>query len=65
MKTIFKKIDVKTELPPKDWRGFVITESSGIEFKRIATYLTGINVWVDGNFYTDEIVTHWLKEINN
>jgi hypothetical protein len=63
VKQIFEKIDVRIELPDENWRGFVFTDASGIEFKRIATYLKDVNVWADGNFYQEEFVTHWLKEV--
>lgn len=59
---MFEKIDVNVELPAESWRGFVLTDAMGVEFKRIATYLKDKNVWVDGQFYHEEFVTHWLKE---
>jgi hypothetical protein len=67
METTYIKVDVTKELPAESWRGFVFTDSYGVEFKRIATCLKskGLSLWVDGHFeYHDEVVTHWLKEIN-
>ena len=59
----FELIDISTEKPSHNWNGFVITVSNNIEYKRIATYHKDHDMWVDGDFHSDETVVYWLKEI--
>jgi hypothetical protein len=65
MSIFYEKVDVNVELPSESWRGFVLTDASGVQFKRIATYLKDENLWLDGQMYREEFVTHWLREDEN